>query len=366
MRELLYAWFTSLRRSVTSRIPRKVLDNKAKAIVEDYIANHARRGQRADAPVINAAWLGKWMREYRVSLRQPNRKWKVPRAVLMERLETFWANVLRVRAFFLLARGHEPVFENFDQSPFHMNEAGSKGTGTLAVRGAPTVPLKEGHAATRERWSANTMTTSCEKRAKAIPPLQLMFKGTGPRLARKLTASIPAWAPWLTVVTGPRGSYREEHILNYLETLVPERPWRVLLCDAYGPQTTAAVRRVAWQHGYVVIIHGGGTTAVTQTNDTDLHARLKQLYLELEGDEMIQQQRLLPNACPVPRKEDVLQWQAILWSQPSLHTPAVAGYKKTGIANALDGSEDHLICREAGEAWNALNMSRRRDEVMKD
>ncbi|MCP4244550.1 MAG: hypothetical protein GY772_28750, partial [bacterium] len=70
VRELLYAWFTSLRRSVTSRIPRKVLENKAKTIVEDYIANHARRGQRADAPVINAAWLGKWMREYRVSLRQ--------------------------------------------------------------------------------------------------------------------------------------------------------------------------------------------------------------------------------------------------------------------------------------------------------
>ncbi|MCP4241726.1 MAG: hypothetical protein GY772_14295 [bacterium] len=370
VRELLYDWFTSLRRSVTCRIPRKALENKAKAIVDDYIVKHARRGQRADAPVINAAWVGQWMLQYRVSLRCPNRKWKVPRAILLQRLETFWGNVARVRALFLLAHGHEPVFENFDQSPFHMNEAGSKGTATLAVRGAFAVPLKEGHAATRERWSVNTMTTSCERRAKAIPPLQLMFKGSGPRLAQKLSASIPAWAPWLSVVTGPRGSYREEHILNYLEAVLephgPERPWRVLLCDAYAAQTTAAVRRAAWQRGYVVITHGGGQTPVTQTNDTDLHARLKHSYLELEADEMIAQQRLRPSACPVPRKHDVIQWQAILWSQASMHTPAVAGYKKNGITNALDGSEDHLICRDAGDLWKAIGMSRRRDEVVTD
>ncbi len=370
IRELLYTWFTSLRRSVTTRIPRRVVENKARALVEDYIGGHARRGLQADVPAISPQWIREWMREYRVSLRQPNRKWKVPRDVLVQRLETFWSNVFRVRQLCLLAHGHEPIFENFDQSPFHMNEAGSKEAGTLAVRGAPIVPLKEGHAATRERWSAQTMTTSCPARAAAIPPFELMFKARGDRLAKGLRASIPAWAPWLTIVTGPRGSYREEHILNYMETVLepwaPGRKWRILLCDAYGPQTTDAVRRAAWQRGYVVLVHGGGQTSVTQTNDTDLHARLKQLYLELEGDEMIRQQRLQPKACPVPRKHDVIQWMAIIWNQASLHTPAVAGYKKTGITNALDGTEDHLICREAGEAWRTLQMSRRRQEVLED
>ena len=35
---------------------------------------------------------------------------------------------------------------------------------------------------------------------------------------------------------------------------------------------------------------------------------------------------------------------------------AADGYKKTGATVALDGSEDWMICREAGDLWRELNM----------
>ena len=104
--------------------------------------------------------------------------------------------------------------------------------------------LKEGHADTRARWTANTMTCSdfqghvpeCR-----LPALELMFKAEGDKVEKRLQGYIRAcgYPRWLTVVTGPLGSFREEHILSYLEThLEPwteDRQWRILLLDAYAP-----------------------------------------------------------------------------------------------------------------------------------
>ena len=47
------------------------------------------------------------------------------------------------------------------------------------------------------------------------------------------------------------------------------------------------VRRLAWMRGYIVIIHGGGATGITQTNDTDLHQHQRRLYTEKEMAEML-------------------------------------------------------------------------------
>ena len=84
---------------------------------------------------------------------------------MRERLHLFWTNLFRVRRLMARSLGYEPVIENFDQSPFHMNEVGSKSTGSLSIRGVGPVVLSEGHAATRERWTANTMVSSRPNRA---------------------------------------------------------------------------------------------------------------------------------------------------------------------------------------------------------
>jgi flavin-binding protein dodecin len=340
-------------------------------IMESNVEEHAVRGLRADAAKVDYKWLSRWKFQFRVSLRQPNRKWSVPRRIMKERLETVWCNIFRVRRLMARSLGYEPVIENFDQSPFHMNEVGSKSAGSLTITGGGSVALVEGHAATRERWSANTMVASRSAVAGRLPPLQLMFKAkSGARVLPKLQDSCPCWAPWLSVGVSPSGSYCESDILNYLELVLdpmsPDRDWRILLVDAYAAQTTQAVRRACWHRGYVLISHGGGTTGVSQVNDTDLHQALKRQYMELESAEMLDQQRLRPAAVPVPRKEDCIQWMASVWHNPALHTAAADGFLKTGQANALDGSQDHRICRESRLFWDESQMWRRRAEVTHD
>ena len=59
----------------------------------------------------------------------------------------------------LMKFGYDPDMRNIDQSPFHRNEAGSAARNTLALTGAPIVPLIENRAATRERWSLTSPIT---------------------------------------------------------------------------------------------------------------------------------------------------------------------------------------------------------------
>ena len=373
VREELWRWFSNVKRSIKSRIQPKSVLLRARALLEVYVTANLKAGKRADAPVIDYGWLRGWRHEYNVSFRKPNKKWKVPRAVLLERLKTTWLNVIRVRHLAVRTTGSDPVMFNFDQSPFHMNEAGSRDKRTLSIRGAPDVVLKEGHAATRERWTANTMTVSdptvC---VNGLPPLELMFKvaSSGVRVNPRLRSFIPAWAPWLTIVTSDSGSYKEEDVLVYMETVLTAReegqPWRILMVDVFASQTTDAVRRLAWQRGYVLCIHGGGATGICQPNDTDLHEAMKRLYMEMEAADAAEQQRLRPEGVPVARPQDCIAWMAAIWGQPWLHQAAAAGFKKVGLTNALNESEDRLICREALTFWDELGMRAARRDAMHD
>ena len=197
MREELFDWFCVLKRSVQGRIPVAFVLQKATMLVEDYVLECARRGIEAHAPVLSPDWLRDWRLSYGVSFRKPNRKWKVARHVLAERLRITWENTCRVRALAQEVLGYDLDFDNLDQSPFHMNEAGSQAQKSLSIRGGGVVPLKEGHAQTRTRWTLQTTTTSNAQRARNIPPVEVMFKADGDQVK---TACSPA------SLHGPRGS----------------------------------------------------------------------------------------------------------------------------------------------------------------
>ena len=126
VREQLFEWFCILRHSVRVRVPPVLVELKAKQLVQDYITASLRNGQQPKPPVITRHWLKEWQMEYRVSFRKPNRKFKVAKAVLEERLSLFWLNVTRVRALAVARLGYDLEVWNLDQSPFHMNESGAK------------------------------------------------------------------------------------------------------------------------------------------------------------------------------------------------------------------------------------------------
>ena len=90
--------------------------------------------------VIRGTWLNQLLDEYRIADRAPNRKYKVSREVLAERLLIFWIMVAKIRKLCLLKWNYDPDCKNVDQSPFHVNEAGSREVGTLALKECPIVP----------------------------------------------------------------------------------------------------------------------------------------------------------------------------------------------------------------------------------
>ena len=121
-------------------------------------------------------------------MRAPNRKYKVPKSVFEERLVIWWMNLVRVRTLCEECHGYDPEMENWDQSPFHRNEVGSQNAKTLAMEGAIEVPLVEGHADTRARWTANLTTFSNKERILAgeLPYAEFMFKADSDVLQTRL------------------------------------------------------------------------------------------------------------------------------------------------------------------------------------
>ena len=163
---------------------------------------------RAVGMQLNSRWVSRWCREYGLSLRAPNRKYKVAKWILEERLEIAWLNCARVRKLCQLVFGYDPEQENWDQTPYQHNESGSQNSKTLAVKGC-LVPLIEGHADTRARWTANLTTFSNPDRIRKgeLPYAEFMFKAEGETVLRRLRERVRScgYGPWLSVAVSEKG-----------------------------------------------------------------------------------------------------------------------------------------------------------------
>ena len=211
------------------RFPTALLCWKARQFLLEYLRACCEAGVRAVGMTINSRWMERWRKEYGLSLKAPNRKYKVAKWILEERLQIGWLNCARVRKLCQLAFGYDPEQENWDQSPFQHNEIGSQNAKTLAVKGW-LVPLVEGHADTRARWTANLTTFSNHERILKgeFPYAECMFKADGEQVVNRLWEHVRSsgHASWLSVATSEKGSYREADVLDFLERHLPTQPRR--------------------------------------------------------------------------------------------------------------------------------------------
>ena len=406
LRQRLFDWFCELRKIVLGRLPVRCLRRQAVKLRTEYIAECLRRGVEPDAPkTITNQWLRRWRLEHSVSLRRPNRRWKVPRRVFEQRMRIMWSNMIRVRVLCYLVFGYLPEVDGFDQKPFHLNEAGSALARTLEHVGMPEIKLKENVAATRHRWTANTYVTSSERRAAEIPPVECMFKG-GQRILEDLQQAVPAAAPWLSVTTSDKGSYKTQDVVAFLDRCLPpvppgpesehedndddnlpavepvpvapcaseggggrcrgDRRWRILMCDAYKPHDHPAIDRLAWKKRYVVVKHGGGTTGQAQVNDTHNHHKLSVDYQDLEMESSLAEAEIRPQGMPPRTRRDCLHDFAAVWTNPELHVSCAGGHKHNHLTTALDGSEDHMTSSSTQRVWNDIHMSELRTLIVHD
>ena len=377
VRDSLLEWYSNIRHSVDCklmmRFPKQALLVKAQMLHQDYLVACLRNSVNPEAIDISKTWLRDWLIENRITHRRPNRKYKVARWVLAERLEIFWLSVMKIRKLILLHFGYEPECSNVDQSPFHMNEAGSAACNTLSLKGAVKVPLLENHAATRERWSLNSITRSSEDQVRQrLPGFELMFKAQGQQVKLALQEYVFAKGlPFkVTVVTGDSGSYKEEDILAFLEShLRPwdsNRRWELFFLDAYAPGLTDNVQRLCWSKGYIEITHGGGASSVCQTNDTDHHQWVRKRFIEIQSERLIQKGRSRGGGLVDLTRQENIDIMIEVMSSRSLHLKACLGYKYTGTTVSLDGKEDAMICREAKDFWMERGMRRKIDAAVAD
>jgi hypothetical protein len=393
VREGLFEWYSSIRYSIDwsqvrarlhtpglsssgvgkslARFTRQLVRQKAQQLLNDYCATCLLNGVRVSAPNLSSNWFRSWEEEYGLSMRKANRKYKVPKWVMGERLEIAWKNLARIRALCLACHGYDPQMENWDQSPFHNNETGSAEVKTLAVSGS-VVPLVEGHADTRKRWTGNLTTFSDKARIKRDGPpyCEFVFKG-GQKLELRLRQYIRerGFGPWLSVATTDSGSYKMPDVIKFLKTHLPDdfspqsRQWRIIIADAFSAHLSPQVFNLCWNRGYVLITLGGGITPVVQTCDTDLNQHVKRQYMALETAELLQQMRDGINV-PSNPPERCIDLMAEVLTKTSLHLDAAEGYVKVGFTVPLDGSGDQYIVREAGNFWRERGMRAKINETI--
>jgi hypothetical protein len=375
IRQALYEWWTGVRHAIDwtqlmaenrsqgkknlARFPRSLLRLKLQQFVQEYTHACLLNGSRVISFNCDSWWFNRWEEDYGLCMRKANRKYAVPRAVQKERMEIMWVVCFRLRLFMLLALGYDPEIINPDQSPFHHNETGSQNKPTLAVKGS-TVPVVEGNSDTKSRWTAFLTTQSRfnGKNCVSMPAAECMFKaekaGTvEPRLQRfRVSHNYPAW---FTVTVGPKGSYREHDIIiwldRHLELLTPGREWRLIFLDDYVCHKTQNVWNLCWSRGYVRVVHGGGTTPIAQTPDTDLNEHTRREYGEKESAVLLQKM-MSGDVVPKLTPEECMELMLEVLSNPALHEAAAQGYKSVGQSIDLHGAEDDKICREAAEFWN--------------
>ena len=386
----LFHWFLGIRKSVKGRLWTMHVKSAAHVIMKRIIKFYKDKSLPIPPmPKINKVWLMRFRRRFGISFRRPNKRYKVSRRKIMSGLKITWLNVWRARYLFRCLYGKQrrstgntidPVTHQVDQKPLHFNEAESKNLKTCDFGGSTDIVLKTNFSDSRSRLTANTMVTHPSPPTTAgevyQPSLELLFKGKTNRVLKGLVVPHSVDA---TLRNSESGSYDLPTFLAYLRTHLPEmtpervanNDYRILALDAFEVHKCQDVQDLAMSRGFVVIYHRGGTTAVGQWNDTDLHLLLEQQFTDLEALDFNQQLVVAPWKCPTRSRQAILNDMACVWSTIPHATIGKNAAMRTGWGIALpeqmaDGSfathasEDGLVSREAREFFDENNMPEKR------
>ena len=381
----LWHWFVDTIRFVRARIGNHILLSKASGLVkeiEDIADKLVRDGviveaDRPKLPKINRSWLARWRKRYRVSYKCTSIVYKVPKATLVKRLGVFWRNVIRIRYFhskmFPNARLH---YRSYDQKPLYFNQAGTKGT--FASMDERDVEVRECDAATRMRFTV--MSKSVSQRADETEEdvrarssnsgdphkIGVLFKtrGEGKTILAKL--DVPTNA---LVQFGPKGSYRTESVLAWLEHDLGKADGNgnleLVFLDWFSAHLQDEVVDFIESQGHVPMFIPGGATPWVATLDTHYHNAYQREYMRLEN--LDNQQQLLDGA-PMPSitRQTVLDRAADSWKLLDFEKMGRDSWIETGIDLPFDTSQNHRLRRQCRVFWDSadLSMDQVRDRIV--
>ena len=119
LREFLLDWYSRIQHSIDCRIMcrllKKVFLVKASMLQQEHCGECLTRELQPGHVQIDGGWLNHFRGEYGLTSRKPNRKIKVPRRVLSERLAIFRTNVVKVRTMVMEHFGYDRDIRNIDR-----------------------------------------------------------------------------------------------------------------------------------------------------------------------------------------------------------------------------------------------------------
>ena len=157
------------------------------------------------------------------------------------------------------------------------------------------------------------------------------------------------------MTTSPSGSYRTEHVVAFLEKHLKEwtderqknNDWRICGLDAYSAHKSEHIGEVCWKRGYLYhegLLVPGGATGVVAGPDTDLHAWLERELIEMQTQHQHESMLVRPWQAPKATPQDVVDYSTSL-RLAAEHEQGEKSFKRNGLDNAMDGTEDRLITR---------------------
>ena len=170
---LIFFYFSDVRDCLKGRLPMKLFKIKAQEFYEIWLKRQSEPIPEKDRLQFSDPWIYAWMKEYGVSLKQPNKRFSIKQEDRKERILEYLKNILRIRYFFIHHYKVDPPIINGDQMPLHHNE--SCGLKTMSLKNFDTF-VKENYMLSRERVTCFTQFASDEK-IKVYP--EFVFKGKG-------------------------------------------------------------------------------------------------------------------------------------------------------------------------------------------
>ncbi|CAE7467252.1 pip [Symbiodinium sp. CCMP2592] len=326
-------------------------------------------------PKIDSSWLQRWRKAYHVSWRARTVAYKVPREKLKQRLGVLWRNCIRLRTLHRLCFGEKGKlrFRSYDQKPLFFNSL--DGCRTLALRGVKDVNVKENVHATRCRFTAMTkaiqlsagenISDACRRSNGSGDPrnIAVLFKAETDRI--KTALDVPNGC---LVQCGPKGSYRVEHVLDFLKWDLGKADsndgseCEVVVLDWFSAHLDPSVDDLIKARGHVPLKLGGGSTPFVAVLDTHAHWSYEAAYKDAEVHDSAAQLRR-GSVLPCTSRQTVLSRAVDSWRQVQ-HDRVSEGWVAAGITNALDGSDDHLLSRVVLPFWAELQMDTARQQLI--
>jgi len=196
------------------------------------------------------------------------------------------------------------------------------------------------------------------------PPCAVMFRvhsTTGARIRARL--HVPP--PWL-LQFAPKGSYRAEHVLSFLDWWVTPvtrvADTIVVVLDWFAPHLDERVDQLLHDAKHAVLRIGGGLTPDVQVGDTHRHGPLTRAYRDLEAEDAQRELSLRPSHLPSSSRQTVMERAFTAWDAVS-HLESEREWRENAITHALGGSQDADIQSDLLPVWHQLDMPTLRTQI---